>query len=64
MRRLLADSDEVVRLWRVKQLEGFGGVTSDIYNPAVLWDIVIFSDLEETDWSDKSYRNIFMHIQL
>ena len=46
LRRLLAGSDAVVSLWRGKRLVGFGRATSDGFNGAVLWDIVVAGDLQ------------------
>ena len=46
LRRLLAGSTVVVSLWYGKRLVGFGRATSDGIYRAVLWDIVVASDLQ------------------
>ena len=46
LRRMLADCDAVVSLWRGKRLAAFGRATSDGFSRAVLRDIVAAGDLQ------------------
>ena len=46
LQRMLAGSDVVVSLWRGKRLVGFGRATSDGIHRAVLWDVVVATDLQ------------------
>ena len=46
LRRMLKGSTAVVSLWRGKRLVGFGRASSDGFSRAVLWDIVVASDLQ------------------
>ena len=44
--QMLANSQVIVSLWDETRLIGFGRATSDMVYRAVLWDIVIASDLQ------------------
>tara|TARA_B100000579_G_C22825016_1_gene852601 strand:+ start:454 stop:909 length:456 start_codon:yes stop_codon:yes gene_type:complete len=46
IRRSLANSTEIVSLWVVDDLIGFGRATSDHVFRAVFWDLVIREDLQ------------------
>ncbi len=46
LKRMLTGSTVVVSLWRGKRLVGFGRATSDGVYRAVLWDVVVASDLQ------------------
>ena len=46
LKRLLANSNTVVSVWRGKRLVGFGRAHSDGLYRAVLWDVVVAGDLQ------------------
>ena len=46
LRRMLAGSQAAVSAWQGKRLVGFGRATSDGVFRAVLWDVVVASDLQ------------------
>ena len=46
IRRMLANSNVIITLWKKSHLVGFGRATTDQVYRGVLWDIVISKDLQ------------------
>ena len=46
IRKMLANSDVIITLWKKSNLIGFGRATTDQTYRAVLWDIVISKDVQ------------------
>ena len=60
LKRMLTGSTVVVSLWRGKRLVGFGRATSDGVYRAVLWDVVVASDLQGRDQSRRLVEQLLI----